>query len=41
MRDSNLYFALAILFAMYLTWRILASVRKTMKAAVRTDETEE
>ncbi|EPZ42287.1 hypothetical protein [Alicyclobacillus acidoterrestris] len=32
MRQSELYFALAVLFALYLTWRVTSSVRKTMKS---------
>lgn len=32
MRDSELYFVLAGLFALYLTWRIATTVRHTLKA---------
>ncbi|WP_268884541.1 hypothetical protein [Alicyclobacillus suci] len=37
MRQSELYFALAVLFALYLTWRVTSSIRKTMKSTPEED----
>ncbi|MFB5190065.1 hypothetical protein [Alicyclobacillus fastidiosus] len=40
MRQSEIYFALAVMFALYLTWRVTSAVRKTMKRTSETDELE-
>ncbi|WP_281178143.1 hypothetical protein [Alicyclobacillus acidiphilus] len=38
MRDSLLYFILAFVFAIYLTWRISSNFRRTLRERARADE---